>query len=152
METINNQIVNQLLEKPYWVIDILPYQVPVNSPGQYFKVEQFYLHAPQINYIHKKFANVLLKLNCYYDYDMLTHDGEWLHLPVPEELYDHVTKCPDNFHNLIILTHDHQAMFTINGDDTYMTVYNPGQDLLSLLKELSTSEGLFLWEPPKEQD
>lgn len=149
METINNQIVDQLLEDSYWVIDILPAQVPADSPGQYFKVEQLYLSTPHINYIHKKFANVLLKLNCYYDFDVLTHKGDWIHHPYPEDLYNHVTKCPENFHNLIILLYDRQAMFTINGDDTYMTVYHPDEVLLKLLKELSASEGLFLWEPSK---
>ena len=29
----------ELLEKPYWVVDILPKQVPKDSAGQYFKLE-----------------------------------------------------------------------------------------------------------------
>ena len=33
----------ELLQKPYWIIDILPEQVKENSLGQYFEVERFYL-------------------------------------------------------------------------------------------------------------
>ena len=32
--------VDELLQCPYWVIDILPSQVPKDSPGQYFAVEE----------------------------------------------------------------------------------------------------------------
>lgn len=35
--------IEELLEKPYWIIDILPKQVPKDSPGQYFAVEDFFL-------------------------------------------------------------------------------------------------------------
>ena len=28
--------IEELLQSPYWIIDILPSQVPKDSPGQYF--------------------------------------------------------------------------------------------------------------------
>ena len=39
---IMNQI-DKLLNTPYWVIDILPAQVPKDSPGQYFTIEDYFL-------------------------------------------------------------------------------------------------------------
>jgi len=36
-----------LFEKPCWVIDFLPEQVPANSAGQVFDVERFYLQPPR---------------------------------------------------------------------------------------------------------
>ncbi len=33
--------IEELLKTSYWSIDILPKQVPKNSPGQYFAVEVF---------------------------------------------------------------------------------------------------------------
>ena len=33
-------MIETLLNKPYWVIDILPEQVPEDSAGQYFAIEQ----------------------------------------------------------------------------------------------------------------
>ena len=32
-------------------------------------------------------------------------------------------------------------------DDTHMTVFNPDDDLLALLREISISEGLYVWKP-----
>ena len=57
-------MIDHYLEKPYWVIDILPKQVPANSRGQYFKIEKFFLSQPQYDIIGKKFINILMKLNC----------------------------------------------------------------------------------------
>ncbi|WP_408070716.1 hypothetical protein [Butyrivibrio sp. JL13D10] len=31
--------VEELLQKQYWIIDILPEWVPADSPGQYFEIE-----------------------------------------------------------------------------------------------------------------
>ena len=43
-----NMTIDELLETPYWIIDILPKQVPMDSPGQYFAVEEYYLSKKQI--------------------------------------------------------------------------------------------------------
>ena len=39
------------------------------------------------------------------------------------------------------------ALITISGDDTYMTIYNPSEETIELLGSLATSEGLFIWSP-----
>ena len=36
-------IIQNLLSKPYWLIDVLPKQVPAGSAGQYFKAERYFL-------------------------------------------------------------------------------------------------------------
>ena len=59
--------IDELLEKPYWIVDILPKQVAKNSNGQYFAIEQYYLREPQSSELRKKYAHLILKLNCYYD-------------------------------------------------------------------------------------
>ena len=70
--------IEEYLNKPYWVIDILPKQVPADGRGQYFKIEEYYLEHPQIDDIYRKFTNILLKLNCYNDINV-SHDGdEWI--------------------------------------------------------------------------
>ena len=49
--------------------------------------------------------------------------------------------CP-----LYILIPATDTMIGINGDDTYMTLYHPTDELLQLLRSLVTAEGLFLWQ------
>ena len=78
--------IEEYLDKPYWVIDILPKQVPADGKGQYFRIEKYFLEHPQIDNIYRRFTNILLKLNCYEDIDV-SHDGEeWLTNPTPHEL------------------------------------------------------------------
>mgnify|MGYP007056156326 CR=1 FL=1 len=147
MHTINDNIIDQMLESPYCVIDILPTRVPDNGKGKYFEVEKYYLKHTKVDQIFEKFANVLLKLNCYENLDMLTQNEGWVFNPAPEALASHVMNCPDHYQNLIILLKDLDAMITINGDDTYMTAYNLDADSQHLLRDFALSEGLFLWNP-----
>ena len=46
--------IDELLQKPYWIIDILPEQVPADSPGQYFAVEKYFLGKEQLDRIKQK--------------------------------------------------------------------------------------------------
>ena len=59
--------VEELLECPYWVIDLLPRQVPDHSPGQYFQIEKYFLSEPQRSAVKQKHIDLVLKLNCYRD-------------------------------------------------------------------------------------
>ena len=56
--------IDELLQTPCWIIDILPAQVPAESAGQYFAVEKYFLKE-QLAEIKQKHINVILKLNCY---------------------------------------------------------------------------------------
>ena len=126
--------IDDLLNTPYWIIDILPMQVPQNSPGQYFKIEEHFL-AEQLADIKQKHVNVILKLNCYMD------------ISIDEE----VNPSPEQIRNII----NRQYVFIMMGDsmilsepdDTHMTVFNPDEKLLDLIKIISRGEGLYVWKP-----
>ena len=55
--------VDELLQKPYWVIDILPEQVPRESKGQFFEIESYFLEKNYLTSIKQKHINMLLKEN-----------------------------------------------------------------------------------------
>ena len=42
-QTEMKKTIDELLQCSYWIIDILPSQVPKDSPGQYFAVEDYFL-------------------------------------------------------------------------------------------------------------
>ena len=75
--------IDELLQTSYWIIDILPKQVPAHSPGQYFKIEDYYLDKSRVSQIKKKHLNVILKLNCYKDISL---DEETQINPSPERV------------------------------------------------------------------
>ena len=137
--------IEEYLNKPYWVIDILPKQVPADGKGQYFRIEKYFLEHPQIDNIYRKFTNILLKLNCYEDIDV-GHDGEeWITNPAPHELEAALLKCMADKQMFYIILKSADVLITVSGDDTYMTVYNPTEEVLELIGSLAGSEGLFLW-------
>lgn len=148
MEMDYDRIVELLLEAPYWVIDFLPMQVPQDSAGQFFAVEQYYLQEPQYERLCRQFADVLLKLNCYHDLLVSRNGGdEWLY-PDPRMLEKWLMESMQNGH-LCVLIDDGTSLITASGGDTNLTLYNPSPALLELVRQLATAAGLFLWQPPK---
>ncbi len=123
--------IEEFLEKPYWILDILPKQVPKDSPGQYFAIEDYFLKE-QLTEIKKKHIGVILKLNCYVD---IYIDGE--KNPAPEQIRDIMME-----RYVYIMLGD--SMILSEPDDTHMTVFNPDKELMDLIRELSSSEGLFV--------
>ena len=139
----NMKRVEELLKQQYWIIDILPVQVPKKSEGQYFAVEQFYRTALRGKVQMQKFS-LLLKLNCYVDVTLI--------LPETEERT--VNPAPDLLRQMmaereVLLLFD-DALITSDPEDTYLTLYHPDARLLALVRTLAGSEGLFVWQPAEE--
>ena len=127
--------IDELLLTPYWIIDILPEQVPKDSSGQYFAVEKYYLARDRLADIKQKYINVILKLNCYRDISL---DEESSLNPPPERIAEEMRS-----RYLCIMTGG--SMIISEPDDTYMTLYNPDKKLLELVKTIASGEGLFVW-------
>lgn len=136
--------IEDLLTKSYWIVDILPKQVPDDAGGQYFTIEKFFLSPPHVDAIYQKFANVLLKLNCYVDLAVFkVEDESWVENPAPDDLERLVLERRP----LFAVLKQSQAMLSITGDDHNMTVYGPNDDTLALISVIASSEGLYLWKP-----
>lgn len=139
-----DEIVERLLVKRHWVIDLLPCQVPQDGGGQFFEVEQYYLEGPQHERLCHQFADVLLKLNCYHDL-MVSHNDAWFVNPLPDDLVRWLTDALQHGH-LCILIDDGDALITASSDDTHLTLYNPSDAILNLVEKLAIAAGLFLWQ------
>ena len=129
--------VEELLECPYWIIDILPSQVPDHSPGQYFAVERYFLQGDRLKEIKQKHIDLILKLNCYRD---ISISDETVINPSPKHLAAEMRK-----RYLYILTGE--SMILPEPDDTHLTLFNPDPPLLELIRQIASGEGLFVWKP-----
>ncbi|ACV21596.1 Uncharacterised protein [Slackia heliotrinireducens] len=144
-------MVDELLNSQYWVIDMLPKQVPSNSGGQFFEVERLVLNSSRIAALHDRFASILLKLNCYYDIDVnWGADDGWQHNPEPSQLAERIATMPSNGYVRMVLPAE-PALITISGDDMCMTLYGASKTLVELVKPLAQAEGLFVWQPNVEE-
>ena len=136
--------IESLLQRPYWIIDLLPCQVPAHSPGQYFAIEQYWLNPAYAPAMRQRYADLLLRLNCYYDLDILPSSYSEEYNPPPEKLVQMISGLHGQ---LDILVGQGDCLITLDSSDTYATVYNPDFTLLTLLRQLAASAGLFVWQP-----
>ena len=142
-------LMGDLLEGPYWIVDILPEQVPADADGQYFAVERYYMQPERMRTLRRRFAEILLRLNCYYDMAVSFDSCEsWEKNPDPEAFAERLTGLSGNSF-LRAVFEARRAMVDIERDDTCMTVYDPDSLLLDKLRALAAAEGLFLWSPPE---
>lgn len=137
-----SEIIEDLLEKPFWLIDILPAQVPETRGAQYFEAEKYFLEEPQKSAIHQQFVNLLVKLGCYHDLVVVDVDGHCVDGPLPDTLVRLFASDEPFF----VLLDGDAAMVGYTGEDHLMTLYNPSPPLLPLLSALTAASGLFLWQ------
>ena len=146
---IRPDTIETLLEKPYWLIDVLPKQVPAGSAGQYSKAERYFLSW--LDEISWKFAQVIIRLNCYYDL-RVSIDGEtWILNESPEVLVRRFEDSAASHSPLSVLVGSGDALITFSGDDHYITLYNPDEELLELVRQCAQAEGLFVWGPKQPE-
>ena len=144
--------IEQLLEKPWWIMDILPVQVPAGAQGQYSAVERYFLQPEQKSALYRKYAHILMKLNCYYDLEVSFDAGDsWQKNPDPEDFADKLTQLSGRGY-LRVLIESSGTMMDLDTGDTWMTIYDPSPEILELLCKLAGSEGLFIWKPENHQD
>jgi hypothetical protein len=123
---------DEIMDKPYWIIDILPGRVPENSPGQYFRIEKYWMENQMAEIRQKKFS-LILKLNCYMQ---ISIDGEIN--PSPEKIRNRIKETG-------VSVRIGDAMIVSEKDDTYMTLFNPDKPLLAMIRKIASGEGLFVW-------
>ncbi len=129
--------IEELLEKPYWILDVLPEQVKRDSPGQFFAVERYFLEPSRLAAVKESHVRTILKLNCYRS---LSLDEEGETNPPPEEIAEAV-----RMRHVCLLTEG--ALIVSDPYELYLTVYDPDEPLLGLLRALAAGEGLYLWKP-----
>ena len=146
-----DELMGELLEGPYWIVDLLPEQVSADAAGQYFAVERYFLQRSRIVPLRRKYAEILLRLNCYHDM-AVTFDScmSWEMHPDPEAFAERVAGLSGNDFLRAVFPQQN-AMIDYDHNDTYLTAYDPGAALLDKVRALAAAEGLFVWSPPQKE-
>ena len=149
MFTEYDRIIEHLIDGPYWVADILPKRVPAGKPDRYFDVEKYFLQKARIREIYRKYAEVFIRLNCYYGMAVSFDQGEtWEEDPEPAAFVQKVLEAPETA-QLRVLFPAQSAMIDLDLGYTNFAVYDPDANILDLLRPMLLAEGFFLW-PGKE--
>ncbi|MBQ2217775.1 MAG: hypothetical protein II418_02435 [Firmicutes bacterium] len=140
-----DRIIEHLIDGPYWVADILPKRVPADKPDRYFDVEKYFLQKDRIREIYRKYAEVFIRLNCYYSMAVSFDCGEsWEEDPDPSGFVKNVLEAP-NTAQLRVLFPEQSAMIDLDFGYTDLAVYDPDSNILDLLRPMLLAEGFFLW-------
>ena len=140
--------INALTEKQAYLIDIFPRKVPYKADNRYFEVERYFQHSKPD--LYHKLTNIILKLYCYYDMTVVTHN-EIIENPQTAAFLFLIEKCfsRESGYINIVLT-DFDVMLILNNNDLYMTVYNANDEVKTLIAQLARAEGLFFYEASSE--
>ena len=142
-----DDLIEELLNKPCWIVDILPERVPENSAGQYFAADRYFTRPDRLKALYRKFAELLIKLNCYYDMAVTFDWGaNWEKNPDPEDFADRLESAPMNTY-LRVIFEAQRAMLDLDLGDTNMTLYDPDSAIQDMVRKLAQAEGLFVWGP-----
>ena len=146
-----DEMMGALLEGPYWIVDILPEQVSAEAAVQYFAVERYFLRPERIVPLRRKYAEILLRLNCYCDMAASFDScASWETNPDPEAFAARVEGLSGNEFLRAVFA-EQNAMIDYDHNDTYLTVYDPDWALLDKIRALAAAEGLFVWRAPREE-
>ena len=138
-----------LVDAPCYVIDFLPRQVPADGGERYFPLERYFAEHPQIDGLYARFARLILCLCCYYAAAAERFpDGGWIEDPSPDILAELVEGCAADGENryLTVLFPEVDVLFTLDGGDLYMSLYNPADRFLADVSALAAAQGLFVRE------
>ena len=102
---------------------------------QYSDLEKMFLHSEELV---KKHYNIILKLNCYYKLKLVDFSGEDLGDVNSESLLKYVGQKP-----IYLLLAN--SLFSLDPDNMHMTLYNPTNAILTIMKKIASSEGMFVW-------
>ena len=145
---------SQLFNEDYRVIDFLPGRVSDDAETLYEEVEQYYLQDKQLQNFCDKVISIVLKLLCYYPFEMYVQE----HIPLirTREGWLKDKRC-DTIVKLIkktilkrkgqidiLLTRDN-SMLSISGVTLNIAVYNESESLRAMLQSMVRAEGLYDW-------
>ena len=134
--------INRLLEKPCYIIDFLPRQVPKDCGGQFFKVETYLLNNYERYGLRDKYIRIILKLMCYYRVSV--HWGKWIEQPEPGQVAEIIDKIMDNHSDgFNMLFPDKDALLHFEWGCMNLSIYNADEEMRELLKQIAWSEGMF---------
>ncbi len=141
--------VERLLEDDYWIIDILPYQIPIEKQAEYRALTDEYYESGKIAQLHQRYADILTMINSRFKTAMLCMpEDEWTISPddvaVKDAVIHHTERgCVD------LLLPEEETLISLQAEDLYITVYHPTEEILSLLRQAVSESGFYIWQTPQ---
>ena len=141
--------VERLLEDDYWIIDILPSQIPTEKQAEHRALTDEYFESGKVAQLHRRYADILTMINSRFKTAMLCMpEDEWTISPddvaVKDAVIHHTERgCVD------LLLPEEETLISLQAEDLYITVYHPTEEILSLLRQAVSESGFYIWQTPQ---
>ena len=141
--------VERLLEDDYWIIDILPSQIPIEKQAEYRALTDEYFESGKVAQLHRRYADILTMINSRFKTAILCMpEDEWTISPHNNDVKDavmHHTErgCVD------LLLPEEETLISLQAKDLYITVYHPTDEIISLLRQAVSESGFYIWQTPQ---
>ena len=136
--------IDELLEKPLYVIDFLPQRVPKTSSGHFFDIEYYLLNSEKRHEMKSKYISIILKLMCYYRTSILWNG--WNHHPKPTDIEAAISEIMENHSGTLnVLFPDEDVLLVFEWDCLNFAVYNLAENMKEIVEKIALSEGFFCW-------
>lgn len=141
--------VERLLEDDYWIIDILPSQIPIEKQAEHRALTDEYFESGKVAQLHRRYADILTMINSRFKTAMLcVPEDEWTISPddvaVKDAVIHHTERgCVD------LLLPEEETLISLQAEDLYITVYHPTEEILSLLRQAVSESGFYIWQTPQ---
>lgn len=141
--------VERLLEDDYWIIDILPSQIPIEKQAEYSALTDEYFESGKAAQLHRRYADILTMINSRFKTAMLCMpEDEWTISPDDVAVKDAVIHHTEQGCVDLLLTEE-ETLISLQAEDLYITVYHPTEELLSLLRQAVSESGFYIWQTPQ---
>lgn len=133
-----------LYDAPYYLIDIFPSRVPESRAKEYFAVEREYLNSTKLESLYEKFTGLLLAVNESYETAMYVSPEDCLTDNPDNSAIKAAVRQHTRIGNTQLFLPEKKALFVLYAEDLYITVYQPDDELLSLLSQKAAALNLYL--------
>lgn len=149
-----NEKLNTVFSEDYRIIDFLPKAVPEEGEGMFEEVEQYFLQDKLLQEFCNKAVSIVLKVLCYYSFEMYVQ--EYVPLGNKREGWLKDKRCEiiikilkkvilKKKGQIDILLGSEDSIISISGGVLSIAVYNESDSLRELLDQIVKTEGLYYW-------
>ncbi len=136
-------MVERLLENDYWIIDIFPEQIPEDRQKEYSKLTERYFEKSELAKLHRQYADIMAEISGKYHTAMLClPEDEWIVSPDENAVRDAVVRHTERG-CVHLLVPQAQTLISLQSEDLYITVYDPSDEILTLLKQTVPQKGFY---------
>ena len=136
-------LIAELLEAPYLLVDVFPAPAPKDDDGRCFSVAKYYLSPDRLRALREKFASIILRMSYYYR-AAISFDScaTWEEI----EPFSFVRRMrelsPGCF--IRVLFAEQKCMIDVEPSNTFMTYSGESTEAEATLRALAAAEGLFV--------